>query len=432
MELRVARRRSITIGATYLAILVGVVTTLGAAKQLGVGGFGTFALVLAATALVQTFLDLTIEGTLVKYGCRYSERGDWGRLRRLFRRAVQIKFAGAAMAAACLAGAAFLAPLFVHAPALTTLLLLAAVIPLVQAPESVAAAALYVRGRHDVRALLLALGAALRFVGVIGGSSAGVAGALVGLSLAQVATTVVAGLAGRRALRTLPETEERDLGEDAREVTAFTVHSTVTTAVLSLRAAVMPLFLGTPAQVGLFRAAQAAEQGFEALAMPARMVLLSEQSHQWEAGAREAVLRSVARYTLWTTGAMLAVVPVLFVLAPMLVRVAYGEEFGAATSVLRLFIVAAAIQFVFSWTHPFAVAAGRPRLHLLVRSLEAVVLLALGALLARSGGAAGAAAAVAVSSACYGACWMTIYFRFRARERADSVVRAAPLRPRFA
>src|SRR5256885_1863248 len=59
-------------------------------------------IVIAATGFFQTLLDLTIEEALVKYGFRFQERGDWGRLRRLFGRALELKLAGGVLAGVCL------------------------------------------------------------------------------------------------------------------------------------------------------------------------------------------------------------------------------------------------------------------------------------------------------------------------------------------
>lgn len=406
-----------TVAATYLSVGFGTLGTVVLAQRLGLSGFGTLAVVLATAAFAQTLLDFTVDGTLVKYGCRYCARGDWGRLRRVFRRALQFKLLGGLLAAACLAATAPLAHYVVDAPSVALLLLVAALIPLAQAPEAVGAAALFVDGRHDVRALLTLAGTLLRLVALALGATFGVLGALVAIVVSQLAVTLVVGLVARRTLRTFPAAPERELGDDARELTRFTIHATLTTAVTSVRTALVPLLLGVPAQAGLFRAAQTVEQGFDALALPARTILLSELTRRWEAGARREVLRSLVRYALTTAAAAGAIVPVLLVAAPTLLHFAYGDEFGGAAPVVRLFVVAAAVQLVFSWTGPFAVAVGRPRLYLIVRSAEATVVLALVLFLGASAGAAGAATAVAIGSVGYGACWTTILVRYWEREQ---------------
>ena len=84
-------RRSATAAGTYLSVLFGFLGTLIAARELGPAGFGLFALVVAAAGFFQTLLDLTAEEALVKYGYRYATAEDWGRLRRLFSRALLVK-----------------------------------------------------------------------------------------------------------------------------------------------------------------------------------------------------------------------------------------------------------------------------------------------------------------------------------------------------
>ena len=57
--------------------------------MLGLADFGRFATVMAVVGLAQTLLDLTVEEALTKFGFRYVAAEDWGRLRRLFRRALE-------------------------------------------------------------------------------------------------------------------------------------------------------------------------------------------------------------------------------------------------------------------------------------------------------------------------------------------------------
>src|SRR5437667_251358 len=76
------------------------------------------------------------------------------------------------------------------APArLAPALLLAAGIPLGQALEGLGAAALFLRGRYDIRSLLLAWSMGLRLAGVAIGARYGVATAIAGVLAAQVVAT---------------------------------------------------------------------------------------------------------------------------------------------------------------------------------------------------------------------------------------------------
>ena len=53
------------------------------------------AIVMAAAGFFQTLLDLTVEEAVTKYGFRYATAERWGRLRRLFARALAFKGSGA-------------------------------------------------------------------------------------------------------------------------------------------------------------------------------------------------------------------------------------------------------------------------------------------------------------------------------------------------
>src|ERR671923_2608968 len=94
MRSRLFWRRSAAAAGIYASAILGFLGTVIAAHAFSTRVLGLYALVLAATGFFQTLLDLTVEEALVKYGFRFQERADWGRLRRLFVRAVQLKVAG--------------------------------------------------------------------------------------------------------------------------------------------------------------------------------------------------------------------------------------------------------------------------------------------------------------------------------------------------
>src|SRR5687767_15176269 len=98
----VLRRRVATAAGLYLSVALGILGTIAAARMLGLEGFGLFATVTALVGLAQTLLDLTVEESLTKFGFRYVAAEDWGRLHRLFRRALELKLLGGALASAIL------------------------------------------------------------------------------------------------------------------------------------------------------------------------------------------------------------------------------------------------------------------------------------------------------------------------------------------
>src|SRR5262249_56922036 len=84
--------------------------TVVAARELSKDDFARFAIVFATTALLQLFVDLTIDEVVIKYGNRYAAGAQWGRLRRLLRVGFLVKMAGGAAGTIAILVAAVLAP----------------------------------------------------------------------------------------------------------------------------------------------------------------------------------------------------------------------------------------------------------------------------------------------------------------------------------
>ena len=98
-------------------------------------------------------------------------------------------------------------------------------------------------------------------------------------------------LVGFVALRRFPHAPPRPLGEDVPGIRSFVLQSSLATGVISLRTTLVPVILGVvagPTQVGLFRIAQTPQTGLAAASSPARLVLLTEQTRDWERGGRPA------------------------------------------------------------------------------------------------------------------------------------------------
>ncbi len=169
MAWRHHRRRVVTAVALYGGTLAGVLGTLVAVRSLGPEDFGAFTLAITAAGFALLLLDTTVEEAVVKYGFRYLASEDWGRLRRLFRVGLAVKWAGGAAATLVMLALTPFADDLFGVPGITTPFLVAALIPIVQAPEGMAGAAMIVAGRYDLRALLGGLAMVLRLVGLDGG-----------------------------------------------------------------------------------------------------------------------------------------------------------------------------------------------------------------------------------------------------------------------
>jgi O-antigen/teichoic acid export membrane protein len=414
MGSRLLWRRSATAVGLYTAMALGVLGTIVAARGFSLADFGLFATVLAATGFFQSLLDLTVEDSLTKYGFRYVVAEDWGRLRRLFRRALELKLAGGVFAGVALLALAPLAKWIFGADGLAIPLAVAAALPLAQAPENVATSALLLRGRYDLRGLSQSFSMALRLIAILIGVQLGLAETIAGLVLAQIVATVGVSIVGILAFRRFPTEPAAALAEDRREITSFMLQSSAATGLISLRNAFAPLLLGIaagPTQVGLFRIAQAPQTGFNAASAPVRLILLTEQTRDWERGRIERVLAGVRRYTLIAVALGLAVVPVFYWLMPDLIELVFEARYLPATDAARIILFAAAIQLTVGWAKSFPVSIGRPGLRLLTTGLETALLLPLVLVLGLAWGATGAAVALLVSSLAYALSWSVLYLR---------------------
>jgi O-antigen/teichoic acid export membrane protein len=428
------QRRAAAAAGTYIAIALGFAGSVVAARLFTTKELGLYALVIAATGFFQALLDLTIEEALIKYGFRYVAREDWGRLRRLFRRTFAFKLTGSLLGGiALLVLAVFAGSVFGH-PELRLPLAIGAAIPVLQAPEGIAAVPLMLRGRYDLRGVFLAISMALRLGAIAVGAPHGLAWTIAAMAVAQGIASATIGVAGWRAFRRFPSAPVRALGDEAREITRFVLQSSGATGAVSLRSTLTPLVLGvvsTTTQVAYFRVAQAPQQGFNAVSAPIRMVMLSEQTRDWERGDRARVFAGVRRYTVLASLASVVVLPILLYFMPHLVRLLFEQKNIGAVPAARIVVVAGAVQFVVGWSKSFAVTAGRPQWRIWSHGIETAVLIPLAVVLGWTWGASGAATAVLLSSIAYALVWVVLYARIR-REPDDTLAAAVPPEPAVA
>ena len=416
MDASVLRRRAGAAAGTYASIVLGFLGTIVAARVFTTEVLGLYTLVLSSAGFFQTLLDLTIEEALIKFGFRYVTREDWGRLHRLFGRTFVLKVIGAALAGAALVGLAFGAGAVFHHHELRTPLLISALLPLAQSPEGMAAVPLMLRGRYDVRGGFLMVSMALRLGAIAVGTQYGLTWTIVAIVIAQVVASAAIGVAGWAAFRRYPRAEATPLGDDAREILRFIGQSSAATGVVSLRTTLTPMLLGiasTARQVGLFRVALSPQTGFNAVSAPIRLVLLSEQTRDWERGEGQRVFAGVRRYTLLAALGSVVLLPLLLVFMPQIVRLLFESKNLGAVNAARIIVVAGAVQFVVGWSKSFAVTVGRPKLRIWTHGIETAVLLPLAILFGWLWGATGAAVAVLVSSVAFALAWAVLFARIR-------------------
>ncbi len=422
-------RRSSTAAGVYLSAVLGFLGSVVAVRELGIYDFGLLSLVLAASGFFQIVADVTVEEAVVKYGFRYAAREDWGRFRRLFRAGLELKLAGAVLGAAAIA---LLAP-FAHAiwgRGLALPLLISALIPLAQAPEGIASAALIVHGRYDVRAAFLVLTMALRLGAIAIGATFGVTGTVIALVVARIVATAAIGGVGIVALGRFPRGRSEPLGDDRAGFRRFVVHSSLGSVLSPMRGLLGTLLVGAvtdPQQVAYFRVAQAPEAASASLTAPARLILFAEQTADVERGRGDRAYRAVRRYMLGAAAISAAVLLPLMLLMPALVRTIFGTRAGPATDAARIFLLVAAIQVVWGWTKSFPISIGRPELRLLAQGAEIVVLTPTLVVLASAYGATGAAAAFAIAAAAFAAVWTVLAVRLRRDRRAFAIATRKPI-----
>jgi O-antigen/teichoic acid export membrane protein len=417
MGSRLLWRRSATALGIYGSTVLGILGSLVVFRVLGPTGAGRFSIVIGVTSFFQLLLELTSDEALVKYGFRYAARQDWGRFHRLVRLMFSFELAASLLAAAVVAALApFAESIFNGGGELEAAMLLAALLPPLQAVESMAAAAMILRSRYDLRALFLAFSMALRLVGIAVGTRYGVTETVVGVLAAQAVTTGAIVAVGRIGLRRFPAARAAPLGEDARDVLRFVVKSSIGTGLVSLRTWLAPLTLGVvrnATEVGWFRGAQAPQLGFAALSSPVRLILLTEQTRDWEGGHPEAVFAGLRRYVIGSTLLMALVLAPLEWGMPWLVRFFLKAPFLPVTNAARLIVGAAAIQLIFGWTKSLPVTIGRPGLRIIAHGVETAVLLPLIVVFGKLWGVTGAGGAVLVSSVAFALVWTILLLRLR-------------------
>ncbi len=402
-------RRVAAAAGVYGSTALGILASLVVFRVLGPTDAGRFVIVLGTVDFVSTLLWLTSDEALVKYGFRYAAQEDWGRLHRLVRATFRYELLASLVAGAIVVVLApFVDLVFNDAEGLQTAMLIAALLPGLQAVESIGAAVLILRGRYDVRGVLLTLSMGLRLAGVTIGAQFGVTGAIAGVVVAQAITSVVVAAFSFAALRRFPAATPAQLAEDRGPILRFVLQSSIYTGFVSLRTWIAPLVLGmvsTAANVGLFRAAQTPQQGVAVLLAPVRLILLTEQTRDWEHGRPEVVFAGLRRFVVGSLVLIAVLVPPALIVMPWLMRLLFGEAYVPAADAARLVLIAGAIQLVFGWTKSFAVTIGRPGLRTVAHGVEAAVLLPLIVVLGGTWGVTGAGGAVLASTVAFAVTW---------------------------
>jgi O-antigen/teichoic acid export membrane protein len=99
---------------------------------------------------------------------------------------------------------------------------------------------------------------------------------------------------------------------------------------------------------------------------------------------------------------------------PDLIRLIFKSSYLPATNAARVFVIAAAVQFVVGWSKSFPVTIGRPQLRIWTHGVESLVVIPLTVILGLAWGATGAAVAVLAGTCVFAAMWGVIALRTEA------------------
>jgi O-antigen/teichoic acid export membrane protein len=171
--------------------------------------------------------------------------------------------------------------------------------------------------------------------------------------------------------------------------------------------------VSSTAQAGYFRIAQTPLAAFASLSSPVRLILLTEQTRDFERGDSARFWGLLRRYVVATATLTAIVLPPLLLVMPALIRLVFGKQSAPAGDAARLMLVAAALQLVWGWTKSFPVSIGRPQLRIAAHCVELVVLVPLLVVFASEWGATGAAGAVLCSTCAFCAFWTVMLLRVR-------------------
>jgi O-antigen/teichoic acid export membrane protein len=335
-----------------------------------------------------------------------------------------LKTFGAAFASVALLIVAPFADDLFHGHGLRDAFFLAALLPVSFIPEAPAGAALVLDGRYERRAAFNFVTAALRTAGLATGAHYGVTEAVLGAVLGQFAGSAAVSVAALRAFSHFPAAPPEPLEEDRKEIVDFVIRSSIGSAIVSVRAAVVPLLLGMVSvqrEVGYFRAGQAPQTGLTALTAPARLILVTEQTRDWEAGATARVFQGLRRYSLGALALMAVSVPFLYWFMPDIVELAYGSDYRPAGDAARLMLLSGAVALVFAWTKSLPVSVGRPELRIVTHGVETIVLVPLVLILGSIWDATGAAAAVLIATGVFACAWVVALVRLQ-REQTSAAI----------
>ena len=403
---RVVRNVGWLAGARGFAGVLSIFYLAVAARTLGMGEFGTFALILSFGQLVATLVQFQSVKAVIRFGAKHLNDQRPDRLPRLYGYMTTLDLIGivigTGLAFACMP---LVAPLYqwtAHQQFLASIFAVA----LLLGTSGTSAGILRLFGRFDLIGYTEGIAPIIR---LIGASIAWWAGAGIGAFLAIWAIAVIAQTAaqwiasfvalhirlefGKRAVRTT-------LAEN-HKLWRFMVLTNVSNSVTAVWTQLGTLAVGAvagPVQAGGFRIAQRVAK---AIGNPVELVtraLFPEFAKLVARGEFQKLSRMLLRITLVATALAAVTVAIIVVGGQRIIGLIAGPQYEFAYLPMLLLSVATAIDLASFALDPYHIAYGRAGRILRIRLVAAVgYLIVLALLLPRLGASGAAIAGIAAS-----------------------------------
>lgn len=401
-------------GATALSFVTSVI----AARSLGLESYGAVVVALASAGLVSGLLDVSLEEAVVHRGTRAIAEGDVAELRRVFRIAAFVDaFVGSLVAGLIYILAGAIADI-AGAPDATDLIRIAALMVVATTVDGTSTSVILLARRTDLFGLLQLVSSGIQ-IAVVGGlalsgraTDVAVMWAYVIGALAGAATQILVarGLAQR-------QWPGRGAGgnwlREAGGLLRFGLHTSLSTTVTAASGSLVPLIVSSGSGQGaaaIFKIGQLPTVLASLASAPARAALLPEQARLAAAGDRAGLRRTIRTYAVGATGVAAAGVIAGWFLLPTILDLLYPTGAQDAVPVARIMLVPAAVMLIFGWAKAFPAAIGRPQIR--THTLLLVAAITVGGTLMFGGTAVDAAVASALAYLAYATVWIWLATRF--------------------
>jgi O-antigen/teichoic acid export membrane protein len=338
---------------------------------------------------------------------------------------------GAAVFAALALAAGPIASIIVRGGISSTLIRLAALEALAITIDGTTGATLMLSRRPELRAWCFAWTNALRLGAVVLASKVG--GGPETILIAYVVASAIGSLTQALIAR---QTARRRWGAGARTrspvglrtLVWFGMHSSTTTTIIAVRAALISVVLGRIAgapAVGIFAVALLPLTLSQVASAPLRITMFPEQATLAAEGRIDVLRRAVLGYTRAALAAALVAGAIGWFVLPRLLSTLFADAFEQALAPARVMLIPAVVALATAWSKSLPAAVGRPE----VRTWVSIVELGLtGLLLAAlaSRGAIGAAWAIAITSMLVGFIWVVVAQRILRGATAGHVIQPTP------